>query len=80
MTAITAKLRSTQLAQLLAAIRQLDMQDQLLLMQELANGLRQQIGTTPAKRRITEFRGVGKQAWSGIDVTDYLRREREAWY
>ena len=33
-------------------------------------------GTPPS---ISSLRGVGKELWSGIDVDEYLRQERNSW-
>ena len=70
---------SDRMAQIRIAIRELEAQEQLVLMEELANLLRRRIQRAQPKRAVTEFRGVGKQAWRGVDVAEYIRRERESW-
>ncbi len=69
--------RSARITQILILIRQLESQEQLALMQELANLLQRQ--TVRARRKVTEFRGVGKRTWQGVNVDDYIRSERESW-
>lgn len=34
---------------------------------------------TPPSRSILELRGLGKELWQGIDVDEYLERERASW-
>ena len=29
---------------------------------------------------ILELRGLGKEVWQGVDVTEYLKSERESWH
>jgi hypothetical protein len=65
------------MTQILILIRQLESQEQLALMQELANLLQRQ--TARARRKVTEFRGVGKRTWQGVNIDDYIRGERESW-
>jgi hypothetical protein len=31
------------------------------------------------KHRITEFKGLGKELWQGIDVEKYIDEERNSW-
>ena len=33
----------------------------------------------PSHRSTLELRGLGKELWRGIDSTEYLKQEREAW-
>lgn len=34
----------------------------------------------PRPRRYSEYiRGLGKEIWKGIEATEYVRKEREAW-
>ena len=52
--------------------------DQLRLLEELAVFVRRQI--TPQRRRsILELQGLGKEIWLGIDVQQYIDRERASW-
>jgi hypothetical protein len=52
--------------------------DQLRLLESLAALLRQQIAI-PSRQSITALRGLGKDAWQGIDAQDYVNQERTAW-
>lgn len=65
--------------QIIVSIRQLEADEQLVLIQELAHLLRRQTYRSRARRKVTEFRGVGKQGWQGINIDDYIQRERESW-
>ncbi|HZT39117.1 MAG TPA: hypothetical protein VFA28_14585 [Bryobacteraceae bacterium] len=52
--------------------------DQLRLIAELAASLRGEVEREP-RRSLLEFQGLGKSIWQGIDVEEYLRRERTSW-
>lgn len=41
--------------------------------------LLQQLLDTPPSRSILELRGLGKELWQGIDVAEYIERERASW-
>ena len=51
--------------------------DQLRLIAELAGRLGH-LERRP-RRSLLELRGLGKSAWQGIDVDEYLRAERSSW-
>src|SRR5579883_3567224 len=51
--------------------------DQLRLIAELAASLRGEVEREP-RRSLLEFQGLGKSIWQGIDVEEYLRRERRS--
>ena len=50
--------------------------EQQQLLTELATRLQQQ---SDPKRRVTEFRGVGRGNPIGIDAQEYINQERDAW-
>ncbi len=52
--------------------------DQLRLIAELAASLRGEVEREP-RRSLLELQGLGKSIWQGIDVEEYLRRERASW-
>ena len=31
------------------------------------------------QRRATEFKGLGKEIWKGVDAREYVNKERDAW-
>lgn len=62
----------------LVLVRQLKIEDQLLLMEALAELVRQRLPTHPP-HSILELRGVGKELWRNIDPQTYIRQERAAW-
>ena len=35
--------------------------------------------STPPQRSIFELKGLGKEAWQGIDAQEYVDRERDSW-
>ncbi len=49
--------------------------DQLRLIAELAASLRDEVEGKP-RRSLLELQGLGKSLWQGVDVDEYLRRER----
>jgi hypothetical protein len=52
--------------------------DQLRLIAELVGRLRDDIEHKP-RRSLLELQGLGKDVWQGVDVDEYLRRERSSW-
>ena len=52
--------------------------DQLRLIAELAASLHGAVGRE-SRRSLLELQGLGKSIWQGIDVKEYLRRERASW-
>ena len=52
--------------------------DQLRLIAELAASLRGEVERQP-RRSLLELQGLGKEVWQGVDVEEYLRRERSSW-
>lgn len=51
--------------------------DQLRLIAELAERLSSGVARQP-HRSLLELQGLGKDVWHGVDVDEYLRRERSA--
>ena len=52
--------------------------DQLRLIAELAERLSSGVARRPC-RSLLELQGLGKDVWQGLDVDEYLRRERSSW-
>lgn len=52
--------------------------DQLRLIAELVGRLSGELERQPS-RSLLELQGLGKGAWQGVDVDEYLRRERSSW-
>ena len=52
--------------------------DQLRLVAELAARPSGQLDRR-ASRSLLELQGLGKSIWQGVDVDEYLRRERSSW-
>jgi hypothetical protein len=52
--------------------------DQLRLISELVARLTGELDRRP-RRSLLELQGLGKGVWQGIDVDEYLRRERSSW-
>lgn len=51
--------------------------DQLRLITELTSRL---AGKVDSKARsLMELEGLGQEVWHGVDVDEYLRRERTSW-
>ncbi len=64
--------------EVLSRVQRLTPADQLRLLEELAALDRRQV-TTRARRSILELQGLGKEIWQGIDVREYIDRERASW-
>jgi hypothetical protein len=52
--------------------------DQLRLIAELVERLSGELDRRP-RRSLLELQGLGKGVWLGVDVDEYLRRERSSW-
>jgi hypothetical protein len=52
--------------------------DQLRLIAELVGRLSGELDLHP-RRSLLELQGLGKGIWQGVDVDEYLRRERSSW-
>jgi hypothetical protein len=52
--------------------------DQLRLIAELVGRLSGELDRQP-RRSLLELQGLGKAVWQGVDVDEYLRRERSSW-
>ena len=52
--------------------------DQLRLIAELVSRLSREFDRRPP-RSLLELQGLGKSIWEGMDVDEYLRRERSSW-
>jgi hypothetical protein len=55
-------------------------EEQLQLIADLSNFVRQRVTMTPKpKRSIMELEGLGKEIWNGIDAQEYVNQERDSW-
>ena len=64
--------------QVLNLVKQLTIEEQLMLLEKLARMRRYQITAEP-EHNIMEFKGVGKDVWAGVDVEAYINQERDSW-
>jgi hypothetical protein len=60
------------------SVQALQPADQLRLIAELAASLGSEVEREP-RRSVLELQGLGKSIWQGIDVDEYLRRQRASW-
>lgn len=59
------------------SVEALDPVDQLRLVAELVSRLSGEVNRQP--RSLLELEGLGQEVWQGVDVDEYLRRERSSW-
>jgi hypothetical protein len=60
--------------------RQLSADELLLLLQELAALVRQQVTITEQPlHSFLELEGLGQEIWKGIDAQEYVNQERDSW-
>jgi hypothetical protein len=52
--------------------------DQLRLVADIVGRLSGELDRRP-RRSLLELQGLGKGVWQGVDVDEYLRRERSSW-
>lgn len=69
---------STTYTETLEQVRNLDPEDQLRLLEDIAMLVRQSLAGRP-RRSILELRGLGKEIWEGIDAQNYVEQERASW-
>lgn len=60
------------------SVQALDPAEQLRLIAEVVERLSGELNRRP-RRSLLELRGLGKDVWQGVDVDQYLRRERSSW-
>jgi len=60
-------------------IQTLKPEEQLSLIEILSSKLKKSIFEKKIKHSILELEGLGAEIWKGIDVQEYVRKEREAW-
>ena len=58
--------------------QQLEPAEQLRLLETLAASVRYHL-ISPTSHSILELRGLGKEIWTNLDVTDYIEEERNSW-
>lgn len=64
-------------SELLTIIQNLDTDEQLKLLEELAVIVRSKV--KKKKRSILELEGLGKEIWESVDAQEYVDRERDSW-
>lgn len=60
-------------------IQTLKPEEQLSLIELLSARLKKSVAEKRIKHSILELEGLGAEIWEGIDVKEYLRKERESW-
>ena len=64
--------------QILRDVESLSRAEQLRLISELAENLREE-ALPEARTSILDLQGLGKEIWQGLDAQDYVDRERSSW-
>ena len=64
--------------EVLSKVILLSSDDQLRLLEVLASIICQKFTSYP-KHSLTEFKGLGKEVWEGVDVEKYIDEERNSW-
>lgn len=60
-------------------IQTLKPEEQLSLIELLSTRLKKIVTEKRIKHSILELEGLGAEIWKGIDVQNYIRKERESW-
>ena len=66
------------LDEMLDNVQYLPLEEQLRLVKKLEELVRAQAQVKPA-RSILELEGLGAEIWEGVDVKEYINRERDSW-
>jgi hypothetical protein len=64
-------------SELLAIIQNLDTDEQLKLLEEVAVIVRNKVKAK--KHSILELKGLGKEIWDSVDAQEYVDKERDSW-
>jgi hypothetical protein len=64
--------------EVLNLVKQLTIDKQLRLLEELTAMVHHQ-STTEPEHNIMEFKGIAKGTWAGVDVQAYINQERDSW-
>jgi len=64
--------------ELLDRAQQLTPDEQLRLLEDLAEIIRQRVAQQ-SKHNVMEFRGMAKEFWHGVDVEKFINEERDSW-
>ena len=59
-------------------IQKLSPEEQTRLLEDLAARVRAR-GGAQKRRTLLELQGLGKEIWNGMDVQEYLDKERRSW-
>ena len=63
---------------MLQMARELPVEEQLQLIEEVISGIRHSIQSA-SLHDIMEFHGIAKEAWKNVDVEKYINDERNSW-
>ena len=63
---------------ILSQVQKLSREEQRELAVEIVRNLDAPHSST-TRTSLLELRGLGKEIWAGVDVKEYLRKERDAW-
>lgn len=72
------KTARAQYEQAVKSVEALGPSDRLRLVAEVVARMSGEIEGAP-RRSLLELKGLGKAIWEGLDVDEYLRRERSSW-
>lgn len=64
-------------SELLELIQNLDTDEQLRLLEEVAEIIRTKVKTK--RHSILELKGLGKEIWKSVDSQEYVNKERDSW-
>lgn len=69
---------SSTINEILSQVKQLDQEDQLMLLQQLVSLLKRAEATKTASMRLTSLSGLGSEIWkSPSDIDGYIDEERQ---
>ncbi len=74
----TITMQTVTYAKSLDLVQKLDLSDQMKLIDQLTDMVRQRMTAHPG-HSILELQGLGKEIWQDIDAQKYVDRERASW-
>jgi hypothetical protein len=62
-----------------AALPSLETEEQIDLLEVLTIALKKSVRKKKRKHSLMELEGLGAEVWSGVNVEQFLRSERDSW-
>ena len=72
-------IRSPKLEQMLSDLKDLDPDTYPAILEAITKLMSARSLQAAESHSLLELRGLGKDLWEGVDIEDYIKRERDSW-